>query len=157
MVRTTTWRITQQGNELQVDRGLRGTIEGYQISLQGIETDGHDRYYFVYSTLHLNPDGYSFSGEFAGSETIQNPCDASPPIVTCLVHSGYLYAVRISPLPTPSATATWTPSPTPTPTATASFLPSATPTVSPTATSAPASPWKFRRLLPLVLRPEVTR
>ena len=149
VIRTTTWKIVQEGNLLRVDRGLRGAIEGNRISLTGIETDGQERYDFVYGSLYLSPDGRSFSGPFFGSETLQNPCDVNPPIVSCLVHDGYLYAVRVSPLPTPPVLPTWSPVPSSTPP-----HPTVTATLTPT-TTLPPSPVPFRslRLLPLVLRP----
>lgn len=160
VIRTTTWVIFQDGNHLRVDRGLRGTIQGYQIELHGTETDGHDKYYLAYHSLYVGPDGQTITGGFAGNETIQNPCDASPPRVTCFVHTGYLYAVRISPVPTQPPIPTLLPTVSLTPTRPApTVMPSPpVPAETATATSTPVptpvrviSTW--RRFLPLIRQP----
>ncbi|MFQ5856538.1 MAG: hypothetical protein ACE5LU_12945 [Anaerolineae bacterium] len=152
VIQGTTWRIIQSGHELRIDRGLRGTIEGYSIYLEGIESDGFNRYDFYYSRLYLSPDGLMITGEFAGSETVHNPCTLTPPIVTCFAHGGYFHAIRRSPAPTsppppPELTATATPMPTLVATATP------TPSVTPSATELSAvSATVSRRYLPFIVR-----
>lgn len=150
VIRGTTWEIVQSGHELRVDKGLRGTIDGYDIHLQGIESDGFSRFDFYYSRLYLSPDGLRITGEFVGSETLQNPCAPSPPIVTCFAHGGYLYAIRRSPAPTFPPPPTPGPSVTETPPSTRTPTPSVTP--SPTEASAGLAPVS-RHYLPLITRP----
>ncbi|MFQ5593601.1 MAG: hypothetical protein ACE5HA_05585 [Anaerolineae bacterium] len=155
VIRGTTWQITQNGHELRVDRGLRGSIEGYNIQLEGLETDGFDRFDFYYSRLYLSPDGLRITGEFVGSETVQNPCAPSPPIVTCFASAGYLHAIRRSPHatlpppppPGPPVTETTTPTETPTP---ISSTPTGTPSPTQPAHGAAAI---SSRYLPFITRP----
>ncbi len=157
VIRGTRWEITQQGHEFAVDRGLRGAIEGYDIHLEGIETNGFDRFEFYYSRLRLSPDGLVITGQFVGTETMQNPCALFPPLVTCFASAGDFYAIRRSPVPTtlppatPSPTATETPTATQAVTATVPPSPTASATASPTGAANPAAV-RFR-YLPLIVRP----
>lgn len=164
VIRGTTWVITQNGHELRVDRGLRGTIEGYNIHLEGIESDGFHRFDFYYSRLYLSPDGLTITGEFVGSERVQNTCGYTPPIVTCFVNGGSLYAVRRSPppippppIPSPTSTETQTPTLTATLISSPSMTPSATPsmTPSPSVPAAGAATPSYS-YLPLVMHPRPT-
>jgi hypothetical protein len=156
--RTTQWEITQSGDTFQVDRGLRGTIDGYRLTLSGIESDGFKRRDFYYDHLILSPDLMTIHGSFSGSETIHNLCDTWPPQVTCFALAGVIHMIRQSPPPTatPTATATSTATATPTATGTNTPTPSATPTATPTSTSTPtASPTsilrpRFQLYLPLL-------
>jgi hypothetical protein len=163
VIRGTTWQISQTGSEFTVDRGPRGTIDGYIVHLTGIESDGFTRFDFYYSSLSLSPDGTTITGQFSGSETIQNPCGLANPIVTCFAQAGYFFAVRrSSPPPSHYPTATPTPSPSPTETATLSTpTPTVTPTMPPTQmASSTATPTRqpddadhiHRRYLPLFVR-----
>ena len=157
----TTWVVTQNGPNLRIDRGLRGTIDGYQIQLEGIESNGFNRYDFYYSRLYLTPDGLRITGNFVGSERIQNSCSYNPPLVTCFANAGYIHAIRRSPMPTPfppppifTDTPLATPSVTPVPTSTATVTPTSTtlPTSSPTQSSVPSDS-AGRQYLPFILRP----
>lgn len=154
VIRTTNWVITQTGQTVSVDRGPRGSIAGAPgggyLTLAGPETGGFDVQRFWYGTLWVEPSGDSFQGQFAGSETIQNPCGSSPPIVTCLVSAGWVRAVRIrpratipppaSPTATPSSTTPTTATPTlAAPSATATPSASAAATIAATATASPTS------------------
>jgi hypothetical protein len=139
-----------------VDRGLRGTIEGYEIQLEGIESDGFERFDFYYSRLYLSPDGLRITGEFVGSETLQNPCGLTPPIVTCFASGGYFHAIRRSPAatllppPPPEPPASETPTPTETP---ISLSPTPTGTPSPTEPAAGAATSIPPLYLPFIARP----
>jgi hypothetical protein len=172
VTRTTSWRISQFGINVTVDKGLRGLIVGAVgggglLSLEGVESSGPDVYRFQYATLRVAPDGSSFEGGFNGSESTSNPCGEDPPVVSCFATNGYLTARRIglglptasppgppvptglpSPFPLPSGTAT--PAASATPRATDTPPPSATPTASPSPSpSATPRPW-WRALLPIV-------
>gem|GEM_PF-6283179 len=168
VVRTTRWVIEQRGATVTVDRGPSGTIQAYGsgglLALQGLESSGEGVLRFHYSTLKVSQDSSSFEGSFGGSERIQNPCGANPPIVTCFASAGYLQATRIS-QPTPPGTSTASPAPPTTspgppttapPTATA--WPSATATRTPVSTSTslpsvtPSPPIMVSRYLPMCRR-----
>lgn len=173
--RTTTWRITQFGVHVTVDKGLRGVIVGAAdgtglLSLEGVESAGPDVYRFLYATLRVSADGSRMEGGFNGSESTSNPCGEDPPMVSCFAQNGYLTGRRIglltpvpsppgppvptglpTPFPLPSDTAT--PPSTATPTATDTPLPptlTLTPSATATATPRPLRP----ALLPLALRQE---
>jgi hypothetical protein len=158
VVRETPWQIVQVGNDIWVDRGLRGRIEGPYLDLGGVESDATGRLDFIYGTLRVTVDGFYFGGEFAGSETIQNPCPSGPFVVTCLVSSGWIEGRRVSG-PTPTAPATLD-LPTPFPVGTSTITPSPLPTLTetrapPTVTDTPPAPtpapWRSI-LLPWVVR-----
>lgn len=169
VIQGATWNITQTGSEFRVDRGPHGSLDGrrrdgWTVHLTGIESDGFRRFDFYYGGVYLSPDGTTMSGQFFGSETIQNPCGLANPIVTCFAQAGSFLAVRSSP-PTPPQypTATLTPpldppgTATPTlPTATATpTSPAPTPTAPPTATPTrqpETADRTGRRYLPLVIR-----
>jgi hypothetical protein len=153
VIRTTPWEITQTGQTVRVDRGPRGVIVGAPggggyLSLEGPETGGFDVQRFWYATLHVSPSGNSFEGQFGGSETIQNPCGSSPPIVTCFASAGWIRAYRISPVatvPTPPGPPTVLPpapveTATPLATHTSQPYPTTTPTPLPTSTPSPSPP-----------------
>ncbi len=135
VIQGTTWEIFQDGPALRIDRGLRGTIEGNLITLEGIESDGFHRFDFIYGRLVLSPDGLFITGSFAGTERVQNTCGYQPPMVTCFASAGYLYAVRLSPLPT-------LPPPPPVPSAVppATVTPSATMSATPPLEPVPVTP-----------------
>jgi hypothetical protein len=123
IVRTVPWVITQSGADVQVNRGLRGTVTGSGpalLSLEGTETGGFDAQRFWYATLRVAADGRSFEGAFNGSERISNPCGSEPPEVTCLVSAGWVRGVLVEaasvpPTDTPVPTATAVPTVTETP------------------------------------------
>jgi hypothetical protein len=147
VIRTTPWVITQVGAEVRVNRGPRGWLTphpgGAYLALEGLETDGLGVLRFWYATLRVSADGSLFEGGFNGSETLQNPCRAEPPAVTCVVSAGTVRAQRVRPIgpgPTPPLPPTLSPTETTTATATAAARASASPPPSLTPVASP-SPW----------------
>lgn len=174
--RTSTWRITQFGTFVTVDKGLKGLIVGAPdgsglLTLEGVESAGPDVYRFLYATLRVSADGSRMEGGFNGTESTANPCREDPPIVSCFAQNGYLSGRRVglltpvptppgppvptglpTPFPLPSDTAT--PPSTPTPTVTDTPLPpTVTPTPSATATATPRP--LVPAFLPALLREEM--
>ncbi len=116
IIRTVPWVITQNGADVRIDRGLRGTITGSGpalLSLTGTESGGFDAQRFWYATIRVAADGRNFEGGFDGSETISNPCGSDPPAVTCFVSAGWVRGTLVEAAPgAPKATSTATPVPT---------------------------------------------